>query len=156
MGKFPGWSIPGKKPARKQNPSGAGSEDGDVRPAVATFVALQYPKARLYICKDGNIKSAGNAHKNTLRGHPDLIIYPPVPGPLLYIELKKPGVSLRQKRSPEKWADKHFAEQAEYMRFLRKIGHYAVFAVGAEEAEEVIRAYFAGQDVNELSAHKLN
>lgn len=143
---------PGSRPKRAKQ---VRVEDNQLRPSVLSYLAWKYPGVRPYVAKDGNTKGQGNAFAGNKRGHPDLIIYCESPFKTLFLELKKEGVSLRQKRQPQRWANEHIAEQAEYLRFLRECGHAAVFVVGYAEAVRIIDLHMAGEDVNALSNHPL-
>jgi len=149
--------APASKPvAKKRNTHGYGSENME-RKILLEWFELQYPGQFVYVAKDDNMQGAGNMHKNSTSGHPDLTFYHNNGAhTCLHIELKAPDVKLRKVRHPEKWAKAHYAGQAEYLQHLRNIGHAAVFAVGEPEAREIINAYFAGQDVNKLSKHPLS
>lgn len=57
----------------------------------------------------------------------------------LFIELKKEGTRLKKKNG--EWASEHIAEQAEILERLEFRGYRAVFAVGFDEAKEVIDEY---------------
>lgn len=94
------------------------------------------------------------------RAWPDLFIaHPKVPdnGKLysgLFLELKKDGTKLVREKDGTKvlngdfglrlrghWWDAHIEEQAEYLAALRKAGYKAEFAVGFEQAVELIDFY---------------
>jgi hypothetical protein len=57
----------------------------------------------------------------------------------LFIELKKEGTRLKKKDGS--WASEHIAEQAETIEQLRKEGYKAEFAVGFEQAKQIIDEY---------------
>jgi len=57
----------------------------------------------------------------------------------LYIELKKDGTRLKKKDG--NWATEHIAEQAETLEKLRQAGYKAEFAVGFEQAKQIIDEY---------------
>ena len=63
----------------------------------------------------------------------------------LFLELKKDGTRLKKKNG--EWATKHIAEQADVLEKLRERGYCAEFAVGFDEAKEIIDEYLGG--VNE-------
>lgn len=62
----------------------------------------------------------------------------------LFIELKKEGIRLKKKNG--EWASEHIAEQAEVLEELCKRGYCAEFAVGFEEAKEIIDEYLGGTE----------
>lgn len=74
----------------------------------------------------------------------------------LYIELKKDGTKLKREKDCKKilksetklrkagdWWDKHIEEQAETLEQLRKDGYKAEFAVGFEQAKQIIDEYLS-------------
>jgi hypothetical protein len=60
----------------------------------------------------------------------------------LMIELKKQGTRLKKKDGT--WASEHLAEQNEVLNALQKKGYAAYFAVGFEEAKQIIDDYLEG------------
>lgn len=74
------------------------------------------------------------------RGYPDLFIIERTDEYAgLFIELKREGVRLRKKDGS--WATTHIAEQAEMLERLKRRGFKATFAVGFDEAKEIIDNY---------------
>ena len=67
----------------------------------------------------------------------DVIIYKG-----LFLELKKEGVRLRKK--DYSWATPHIKEQAKILEKLREKGYKAEFAVGFDEAKNLIDEYLKG------------
>jgi hypothetical protein len=59
--------------------------------------------------------------------------------PALFIELKRKGERILKKDMTP--ANEHIAEQAEMIKLLRKRGYLAQFAVGFEQAKELIDWY---------------
>lgn len=59
----------------------------------------------------------------------------------LFLELKKEGTRLKKKDGT--WATEHIAEQANYLQALRDRGYDAHFAVGFEQAKEIIDSYLS-------------
>lgn len=57
----------------------------------------------------------------------------------LFLELKKENTRLKKKDGS--WASEHIAEQAETLEKLRQAGYKAEFAVGFEEAKQIIDEY---------------
>ena len=57
----------------------------------------------------------------------------------LFIELKKDGTRLKKKNGD--WANDHIAEQALVLEELQKRGYTAEFAVGFDQAKELIDKY---------------
>ncbi len=60
----------------------------------------------------------------------------------LFLELKKDGTRLKKKNG--EWATEHIAEQAKILEELRQRGYCAEFAVGLNEAKEIIDSYLGG------------
>lgn len=59
----------------------------------------------------------------------------------LMIELKKENTRLKKKDGS--WASEHIAEQAETLEKLRQVGYKAEFAVGFEQAKQIIDDYLS-------------
>lgn len=85
------------------------------------------------------------------RAWPDLFIakpvYDPIAGPEypycgLFVELKREGTRLKKKNG--EWASEHIAEQAAVLNKLADEGYVAQFAVGFDEAVQLIESYLAG------------
>jgi hypothetical protein len=57
----------------------------------------------------------------------------------LFIELKREGTRLKKKDGT--WASAHLEEQNEVLNQLQKKGYAAYFAVGFEEAKQIIDDY---------------
>lgn len=62
----------------------------------------------------------------------------------LFLELKKEGTRLKKKNG--EWASDHIAEQAEVLEELRQKGYMATFAVGFDEATNIIDDYLIGKN----------
>lgn len=82
------------------------------------------------------------------RAWPDLFIaqaghMEDVPYSGLFIELKREGTRLRKKTG--EWASEHIAEQAAVLAELAGLGFGAAFAVGFDEAAELIDNYLGGE-----------
>ena len=121
--------------------------------AVVDYISKRYPDV-LVRTDGGGIKlTKGQAIKlsrmnGRVRGFPDLFIYRgggnlkhPYAG--LAIELKREGVKLTKKNG--EWATSHIEEQALILQKLRKEGYFATFAVGFDEAKNIIDQYLAGE-----------
>lgn len=63
--------------------------------------------------------------------------------PGLFLELKKEGTRLKKKNG--EWATEHIKEQAEMLSQLRQRGYCAEFAVGFDEAKEIVNAYLGNR-----------
>lgn len=133
---------------------------------IAQYMQIQYPDVICRFDLAADLKlTAGQARKHKIlhpkRGYPDLFIaepickkyekgdyerYPSVDQLLrekikfgLFIELKKEGTRLKKRDGS--WASDHIAEQAEMLERLEFRGYRAVFAVGFDEAKQIIDDY---------------
>lgn len=122
---------------------------------VCSYLRMQYPNvvfrsdyaSGLMLTRNQAVK-----HKRlqSSRAWPDLFIYAPmVHGDKHYcglaLELKKDGTTVILKTGPRKGhlsTDQHIQEQAVMLRELNRIGYYANFAVGFDEAVKIIDWYF--------------
>lgn len=77
------------------------------------------------------------------RGFPDLVVYS-AQGSYhgLCIEIKKPGTRL--KKLDGHWSSDHIAEQHQMLSELERAGYACAFAVGYDQAVDIIEAYFKG------------
>ena len=57
-------------------------------------------------------------------------------------KLKAKGARLKKK--DDSWATEHIAEQNEMLNKLQRKGYVACFAVGFDEAKEIIDSYLGG------------
>jgi hypothetical protein len=117
--------------------------------ALATYLKYQYPSVLFRFDMAGLNLSKAQAGQNKqiqcLRGYPDLFILEPkklpdgryVPG--IFIEIKKEGEILKRKNG--NWASEHLQEQWETMQRLEKKGYLCAFAVGFQEARDLIDQY---------------
>lgn len=128
-----------------------GSTEAILQQQVADYLRLQYPDVLFHSDFGSGIKlTMGQAIKQKRqnggrRAWPDMFIAEPIPAvgkPVccgLFIELKKEGTRIKKKNGD--WASEHIAEQAEVLDRLEFRGYKAVFAVGFEQAKEVIDSY---------------
>lgn len=118
--------------------------------AVCTYLKLQYPKVVFNSDLSGLKLTLGQAVKlkglRSSRAFPDLMIFEPrgcYHG--LFLELKAQGVSIFKKRSNSKggfdYVSPHVEEQATMIEMLTDRGYAASFAVGFQDAKELIDAY---------------
>lgn len=134
----------------------------DIYRLIAQYLQVKYPDVIYRFDLAADLKlTMGQARKHkTLhphRGYPDLFIAEPlgylgerfpdsVAGQMevagLFLELKKDGTRLKKKNG--EWATPHIAEQAEMLARLVKRGYMAEFAVGIDEALEIIDEYLGG------------
>lgn len=112
--------------------------------AVSKFLKLKYPSVIFTAESSGIRLTIGQAVKakkqrNPERGIPDIIILEPSNGYHgLCIELKKGGTRLKNGSIPN---TKHTKEQAAVLDRLRQKGYLAEFAVGIDEAMQLIDNY---------------
>lgn len=125
---------------------------------VADYLRLQYPSVLFHSDFGSGIKlTIGQASKQKRlnggrRAWPDMFIAEPsiqyqadandydLYG--LFLELKKDGTRLKKKDGS--WTSEHIAEQAETLKKLREKGYKAEFAVGFDEAKQIIDEYLGG------------
>lgn len=124
-------------------------KESDLQVQVADYLRLRYPKVLFHSDFGSGIKlTQGQALKQKRqnggrRGWPDMFIAEPMNGLHgLFIELKKAGTRLKKKDGT--WASSHLEEQNEVLNALQKKGYAAYFAVGFEEAKDIIDDYLGG------------
>lgn len=124
-------------------------KESDLQVMVADYLRLRYPKVLFHSDFGSGIKlTQGQAMKQKLqngglRGWPDMFVAEPMNGLHgLMIELKKAGTRLKKKDGT--WASSHLEEQNEVLNALQKKGYAAYFAVGFEEAKDIIDDYLGG------------
>lgn len=127
---------------------------------IAKHLQENYPDVIYRFDLAADLKlTIGQARKHKalhpVRGYPDLFIAEIRPhwGDIsfnteyhgLYLEIKKDGTRLKKKNG--EWATPHIVEQAEMLEKLRKRGYWAEFAVGIDEALEIIDEYLGGSEI---------
>ena len=138
--------------------------EAELQKNIAIFLRVQYPdvifhsdfgsgiKLRPYQAKMQKMQNGGK------RAWPDMFIAEPRPnfeakdGVMgcdkwnygLFIELKKEGTRLKKKNG--EWASDHIAEQAALLKALEEKGYIARFAVGFNEAVDLIDDYMGYDD----------
>lgn len=124
-------------------------KESDLQVMVADYLRLRYPKVLFHSDYGSGLKlTQGQAMKQKRqnggrRGWPDLFLAEPMNGLHgLFIELKKAGTRLKKKDGT--WASAHLEEQNEVLNALQKKGYAAYFAVGFEEAKDIIDDYLGG------------
>lgn len=117
-----------------------------VQNALCKYIALQYPDLEYRTDKDGQF-AKGNAlwdkgRQKGKKGFPDMIIARKS-GKYngLILELKKEGISVFKKDGTLR-SDEHLKDQAWWLQWFRELGCYASFAIGFDEAKELIDNYF--------------
>lgn len=117
---------------------------------IARYLQLQYPEVIYRFDLAADLKlTAGQAAKHkrihNRRGYPDLFIAEPSKNCNgLMIELKKAGTRLKKKDGT--WASSHLEEQNEVLNKLQMKGYAAYFAVGFEEAKDIIDDYLGNNE----------
>lgn len=129
-----------------------------IQQQLADYLRLQYPDVMFH-------SDFGSGTKLTMRqavkqkrqnggrrAWPDMFIAEPMPRCVdgswnheyngLFIELKKEGTRIKKKNG--EWASEHIAEQYDVLDRLRFRGYKAEFAVGFDEAKDLIDAYLKG------------
>ena len=128
---------------------------------VADYLRLQYPDVIFHSDFGSGTKlTMGQAVRQKRlnggkRAWPDMFIAEPIEVDHgepswrryagLFIELKKDGTRIVKTRKPDEWASDHIAEQAGLLRRLRSKGYVAEFAVGFDEAKQIIDDYLGGK-----------
>ena len=120
--------------------------ESDLQQQVADYLRLQYPDVMFHSDFGSGIKlTMGQAVKQKKlnggrRAWPDMIIAEARGGYHgLFIELKKDGTRLVKRDGTP--ASQHIAEQEHVLIGLSDAGYKAMFAVGFEQAKEVIDNY---------------
>ena len=134
--------------------------EAELQKQVAIYLRMQYPEAMFHSDFGSGAKltpwqaKVQKVQNGGRRAWPDLFIAEPsvIAGEGLrptkkyhglFIELKKEGVRLRKKKDGS-WATPHIEEQAEILAELRNRGYMAEFAVGFEQALDLIDDYLGG------------
>jgi len=122
--------------------------ESELQTMVADYLKLQYPDVLFHSDFGSGIKlTKGQAIKQKRqnggrRGWPDMFLAEPSKNCNgLFIELKAKGVRLKKKDGS--WASTHLEEQNEVLNQLQKRGYAAYFAVGFDEAKEIIDDYLS-------------
>lgn len=127
------------------------SPEYDLYKAIATYMRLQYPKIMYRFDMAGNNLSKAQAGRNKAiqkpdEAWPDFFIAKPnfvldtgFNHPGLFLELKPDGTKLTNKAG--EWKDEHIAKQAITLQLLAWDGYMARFAIGFEEAKNIIDEY---------------
>lgn len=127
---------------------------------VADYIILHYPNVLFHSDFGSGVKlTKGQAvrmkrQNGGRRGWPDMFIAESRRGNGkyvykgvyhgLFLELKKEGTRLQKKDGS--WVSEHITEQASVLSDLIKRGYQAEFAVGFEQAKEIIDDYLGGEE----------
>lgn len=125
--------------------------EAQLQTMIADYLRMQYPDVLFHSDFGSGIKlTMGQAIKQKRqnggrRAWPDMFVAEPrakIRNPVchgLFIEIKKDGTRLYKKDGS--FASEHIEEQAKMLARLRAKGYQAVFAVGFEQAKEIIDEY---------------
>lgn len=131
--------------------------EAELQANVARYLCLQYPDVLFHSDFGSGVKltpwqaKMQRAQSGGRRGWPDLLVAEPVARCIdgswnydyhgLFLELKKEGTRLKKKNGG--WASEHIAEQANVLKELRGKGYKADFAVGFDQAIQIIDRYLS-------------
>ena len=129
--------------------------EAELQKQVATYIRMQYPDVVFHSDFGSGVKLnykqavMQKIQNGGRRAWPDMFIAEPQPHGRnwyhgLFVELKKEGTRLKKKNG--EWASEHIAEQYDVLDRLRFRGYKAEFAVGWEEAINLIDDYLGGKD----------
>lgn len=129
--------------------------EAELQKQVATYIRMQYPDVVFHSDFGSGVKLnykqavMQKIQNGGRRAWPDMFIAEPQPHGRdwyhgLFIELKKEGTRLKKKNG--EWASDHIAEQYDVLDRLRFRGYKAEFAVGWDEAINLIDDYLGGKD----------
>ena len=124
------------------------SSEAQLHEAVCDYIRLQYPNILFNSDMSGVKLTMGQAKKakklRSSKGFPDLVIYEPRNGKHgLFLELKRDGERLLKKDGSFK--TEHLKDQSEVMAKLNRTNYVALFAIGFDEAKEIIEKYLCGK-----------
>lgn len=148
------------------------NSETNLQAQIAGYLRLQYPDVMFHSDFGSGIKlTIGQAkvqkrQNGGRRAWPDMFISEPAPRCIdgswkyewhgLYLEVKKDGTKLKREKDCKKilkgdtklrkagdWWDLHIEEQAGMLEKLREKGYKAEFAVGFEEAKNIIDQYLS-------------
>lgn len=125
-------------------------KESDLQEQVATYLKFCYPDVLFHSDFGAGVRlTMGQAIRQKKqnggrRAWPDMVIAEPRNGYHgLYLELKREKTRLKKKNG--EWASEHIAEQAEVLEKLRERGYKAEFAVGFDEAKQILDDYLGGK-----------
>ena len=116
---------------------------------VCNYLKTDYPDI-IFTCESSGIRlpiyaAVKLAKQRSESGLPDLMVFHPNKNyGALFIELKKEGTVIFLKNG-SMTADKHIREQAAVLKRLNDLGYKACFAVGYEEAIQIIDDYMTNR-----------
>jgi hypothetical protein len=115
--------------------------------AVCRYISLQYPNVLFSSDMSGFRLTIGQAKRaaklRSSRAYPDIVCYSPRGGfHGLFVELKKEDVRI-YKRNGDIVSNAHIIEQKKMLVELNRLGYYADFACGLDEAIKLIDKYMS-------------
>jgi hypothetical protein len=126
-------------------------KEADIYTHLTTWLRYQHPNLIWrWDFAAGTKLSIGQAVKMKAlqdgSAYPDFFLAKPV-GKYsgLYLEIKKEGFDLFQKRNPIAFANQHIANQNDCLKKLQEAGYYAEFAIGEDECIKIITMYLNNQ-----------
>jgi hypothetical protein len=130
-----------------QAPKKKKQTEGQLQMAVCNYIRTQYPNVLFISDLSSGMKlpihvAARNTHLRSNRGMPDLMILESRNGFFgLMLELKAEGKSPFLKDGVTLSSNEHIREQAAILQKLREQLYIAAFAVGFEQARQIIDNY---------------
>lgn len=124
--------------------------EAELQKQVAIYIRMQYPDVIFHSDFGSGVKltpwqaKMQKMQNGGRRAWPDMQIAEPV-GKYhgLFVELKKEGTRLKKKNGD--WASEHIAEQDAVLSELNDKGYKAEFAIGFEQALNLIDDYLGGK-----------
>lgn len=124
--------------------------EAELQKQVAIYIRMQYPDVIFHSDFGSGVKlSPWQARMQKMqnggrRAWPDMMIAEPIGNYHgLFIELKREGARLKKQNG--EWASSHIAEQNIMLNELSNKGYKAEFAIGFEQALDLIDDYLGGE-----------
>lgn len=124
--------------------------EAELQKQVAIYIRMQYPDVIFHSDFGSGVKltpwqaKMQKMQNGGRRAWPDLFLAEPVGKHHgLFVELKKEGTRLKKKNGD--WASEHIAEQDVVLSELNDKGYKAEFAIGFEQALNLIDDYLGGK-----------
>lgn len=124
--------------------------EAELQKQVAIYIRMQYPDVIFHSDFGSGVKlSPWQARMQKMqnggrRAWPDMMIAEPIGNYHgLFIELKREGARLKKQNG--EWASSHIAEQNIMLNELSNKGYKAEFAIGFEQALDLIDDYLGGK-----------
>lgn len=124
--------------------------EAELQKQVAIYLRMQYPDVIFHSDFGSGVKlSPWQARMQKMqnggrRAWPDMMIAEPIGNYHgLFIELKREGTRLKKQNG--EWASSHIAEQNIMLNELSNKGYKAEFAIGFEQALDLIDDYLGGK-----------